>query len=509
MTGISRDLTAAAGQSYDLIIVGGGIYGAMLSLEASRQGLKSLLLEREDFGSATSLNSLRIIHGGFRYLQNLDIRRFFESVRERRWFLQHFPHLVKPLPCLMPLYGRGARTPAVLSAALSLNDWLSSHRNDGVSPDNHLPPGSVISAQQVKQYFPSVQTEGLKGGAIWYDAGLDDPQRLLVGLLRRSCALGGVALNYVEARTLLKTKNSVAGVCATDCIGSESYEYRAPIVVNAAGPWCREVAAAFDRDISALFNPSLAWNVLFDREAPSTFTLAIAPNHPNARTYILRSWKGKLLAGTVHSPWSQPVEYCPKPSEAEVLAFIKALNATAPDLDLRPSQIQRIYAGFLPIEQGKGIKLSKREIVWNHEQHHGPTGLYSVSGVKFTTSHWVAEKTLATIFPDRKLSAKGFPIGETTEDMRGADVRGVFACDWNPGDAMEWQMRLRQIADEESVQHLDDLVFRRTSLGDTLKIGRTGIEAISRIFNWDDCVRDRELHRFSQEAKRLHYRSSQ
>jgi glycerol-3-phosphate dehydrogenase len=103
---IERAVDRASAGDHDLIVVGGGIYGIALALEAARRGLKTLLVERADYGGATSWSNLRILHGGLRHLQNLDLVRFYESVGERRWFLRHFPDLVRPLPCLMPLYGR-------------------------------------------------------------------------------------------------------------------------------------------------------------------------------------------------------------------------------------------------------------------------------------------------------------------------------------------------------------------------------------------------------------------
>jgi len=121
---IRRDPAGAAQSRFDLIIVGGGVYGIMIALEATRRGLAPLLLERDDFAAATSANSLRILHGGLRYLQRLDIGRSLESIRERAWWLSQFPEHAAPLPCLMPLYGGGFRRPAVLSQGLRLNDWL-------------------------------------------------------------------------------------------------------------------------------------------------------------------------------------------------------------------------------------------------------------------------------------------------------------------------------------------------------------------------------------------------
>ena len=151
-----RDPSSAAREKYDLIIVGGGIHGAMLALEASGRGLAVLLVEKDDFGGATSFNSLRIVHGGLRYLQSLDVARFRESVAERRWFLANFPDLVKPLGCLMPLYNRGLKRKFVLRMAFAVNDILSRDRNSGVPPSHHLPTGRILGVEETVRIFPNI-----------------------------------------------------------------------------------------------------------------------------------------------------------------------------------------------------------------------------------------------------------------------------------------------------------------------------------------------------------------
>ena len=276
---IARDPEGASRDRYDLIIIGGGIHGAMLLLEAGQRGLRSLLVERGDFGGETSFQSLRIVHGGLRYLQALDLPRFFESVRERRWFLRTFPELVTPLPCLMPLYGEGLHRRGVLGAALCANDLLSLHRNRGVGLDRRLPAGRLISAAEVRSRFPDVDGSGLQGAALWYDAHMPDSQRLLMETLRWACALGGRALNYVEAQELCAAGRGVSGISAIDTETGLDHRYHASVVVNATGPWGRGLAARFDRDAPELFRPSLAWNVWFARPAPSDCALALTPRH--------------------------------------------------------------------------------------------------------------------------------------------------------------------------------------------------------------------------------------
>src|SRR3990172_4858416 len=267
MAEITRKPALAAKDTYDLIIIGGGIYGAMLALEAIRRGLYPLLVERDDFGEFTSSNSLRIIHGGVRYLQSLDLYRLRKSIAERRWFLQNFPNLVEPLPCLMPLYGKGLRRPFLLRMGLLAYEFLSYKPNQGVRSDRHILPGRIIDATQTREIFSDVDTEGLQGGAIWYDAFMPDSQRVLMEILRWACNYGATALNYVEAVQLLKDKKGIAGIIAIDHESGQYHEFRTNVVVNACGPWCRDIAARFDRDEPTLFRSMMAWNVLFNRKA--------------------------------------------------------------------------------------------------------------------------------------------------------------------------------------------------------------------------------------------------
>ena len=495
MTRISRDPVSAARETYDLIIIGGGIYGAMLSLEASQRGLRPLLLERGDFGEHTSLNSLRIIHGGLRYLQSLDLHRFRESVAERRWFLRTFPNLVKPLPCLMPLYGGGLRRPFVLRMALWANALLSHNRNQGVREGHHLPSGHTIDVDQTQEIFSLVNRKGLKGGAVWYDAIMPDSQRLLINVLRWACELGATALNYVEARQLLKHKENVVGVMAIDRESGESHEYRANEVVNSCGPWCRDIAASFDRDKPTLFKGSLMWNVLLDREAISDHAVAVTPKKAGGQTYFLVPWKGKLFAGTGHVPWVKGTSVRPMPSTDQLDEFLRDLNLAVPRLGLSMNDIIRVFSGLLPVTEEYGTKLVVREVILDHSDHDGPHGLFSISGVKFTTSRLVAEKTLNCIFPENKKPKSTLP------PMSAISQQGIFDFQWCPIDEdTVWKEDLRRLIAEESVLHLDDLILRRTSLGDNPPRAIKVTPFICDLFDWDETRRLQEIKRMNYPA---------
>jgi glycerol-3-phosphate dehydrogenase len=385
----------------DLLVIGGGFYGAMLTLEAARRGLSTVLLERDDFGGATSANSLRIVHGGLRYLQSLDLPRFRESVAERRWFLRHFPDLVQPLPCLMPLYGppRGGRLrrPAVFRVALALNDRLARERL--------LPPGRVLDVSETVDLFPGVDRNGLAGAALWHDAVLTDPQRVLHETLRWAGRCGARALNRIEAVELRTEGRTVTGLRAIGLESGEAFEFRARAVVNCAGPWCRTIAARFDRDLPELFRPLLAFNLLLDREPPSRSALAVAAPGKGAQTWFLLPVEGKTLAGTFYVPAPGGSGPGAGPDEAAVAAFLQELNAAVPGWDVRPEQVLQICHGWLPARADGSPVPASRPVLHDHGAAAGPEGLFSVSGVKLTTARAVAEKTLGKI-----LAARGEPL---------------------------------------------------------------------------------------------------
>ena len=151
---ISCNPLDATCKTFDLIVVGGGIYGALLTLEATRCGLRPLLIERDQFGQATSNNTLRIIHGGLRYLQNFDLRRFKESLREQAWFFRNFPEYITPLGCLMPLYNRGLRRKSIFRIALALNDYLARFQDGGMRDRSQLPKSTILSREETIRLFP-------------------------------------------------------------------------------------------------------------------------------------------------------------------------------------------------------------------------------------------------------------------------------------------------------------------------------------------------------------------
>jgi glycerol-3-phosphate dehydrogenase len=490
MSKIFRDSAAAASEEYDLIIVGGGIYGVMLALEAGKRRQRALLLEQGDFGGATSLNHLRTVHGGLRYLQSLDLPRCLESIRERRWFLANFPALVQVLPCLMPLYGRGLKRPLIMAPALVLNDLLGFNRNRGVGPQRRLPPGRLVSSAFMTRAFPQIDRAGLQAGAMWYDAAVPEHQRLLMETLRWACSLGAIALNYVRAESLLLHHGQVRGVLARDQQSDQHHEFRSPLVINAAGPWCRQLAQKFDRDYPRLFRKNLLlFNILFKRRALSEYALALNPPSRRDHTYFVHNWKNRLLAGTAEILVADQAEN-PRPEPEQIAEFIYDMNSAVPELILSVKDIEQVYAGILPATDSGA--LAKHEVIIRHQDHGGPAGLFSISGVKFTTSRLVAEKTMRRVFPGRPVCGQQGPPADANSG------RWLFAYDWLPGaDAANAAFSsLKTLAAEEAVVHLDDLIFRRSSLGENRRRVNELLPRLRPLFAWNDL-------RWQQESERL------
>lgn len=298
---LKRYPEGAAASEYDVIIIGGGIYGVTLAIEASRRGQKCLLLEQGDFGEHTSYNSLKIIHGGLRYLQSLDIHRFRESVAERAWFLRHFPRQTKPMACLMPLYGKGMKRPIIFRIALVLNHLLSLERNKDVSQNHILPIGGIVSAEESKKIFPMVDTQGLQGSAVWYDGQMEDSQMLVMDILHMAADLGTTALNYCRVEKINHANGKVTGVTSLDRKTGKQVEFKASTVINGAGPWSGNLIRGLGGDADNIYCPSLAWNVLFDKPSLSTHALAVQAKKPGSRACLPPRGKEKSLSAAVTS----------------------------------------------------------------------------------------------------------------------------------------------------------------------------------------------------------------
>lgn len=392
---IARDIDALERGGFDLVVIGGGIHGAALVLEAARRGVRAALVERADFGAGSSSNSLRILHGGLRYLQSLDLPRFHDSVQARKWYAQQFPDLVRPLPCLLPLYGKGLKRPSVMRMALAANDALSARRNEGLAPRVALPPGRVLSRAETIAQFPAVRTQGLAGAALWYDYQMVSSERILIEMLSWAVRLGAVVANYVEVVRYGAAAGKFESITAVDRVSGREFVIRAPLFMNAAGGTSPALAALAGHAAVPFSPPSMAFNVLFDSPPMGESAMAVAAPRAGAPVHFICPSRHGIWAGTAHLP--RPAgEFPASPSDSEVERFVAELKSDVPDFAWSGATVRAVYSGFIPVSRPNTALLASRADIVDVPARG--SGLTSVVGIKFTTATQVALKALQRAF---------------------------------------------------------------------------------------------------------------
>jgi glycerol-3-phosphate dehydrogenase len=461
-------------------------------LEAGRLGLKSLLLEQGDFGAATSLNNNRIVHGGLRYLQSLHLSRFRESVAERSWFLREFPDLVTPLACLMPLYGGLTRNRNLLRLALTVNDALSRDRNQDLPAAQQLPGGRILDVDETRERFNAVRLEGLVGSALWYDAVMLDCHRLLIEVLRWATLAGGTALNYVEATDLRIDGGALVGVHATEKRTGKPFCFQASRVVNAAGPQAASLAERLTGRMPDLYKPSLAWNLLMDRAGLSDAALAVQSPDPGAHMYFVHTLDQRMLIGTGHMPLPRNSTSTDVPME-NIERMLNEINRAIPTLDLRVSELHRVLSGQLPVNKPSTTSLAATPAIVDHSISDGPAGLYTVSGVKYTTSRSTAARVIAMLCSKGGVQRSGPAPGLPPRPLPNR-------YHLHPDTAREpqdWADRARNLIATESAHTLSDLFMRRSDLINepqvALNLAHDGCDA----FGWNSKVCAAEIERLN------------
>ena len=487
------NVTELARAAHDIIIVGGGIYGAMLHLEAARAGLRSVLVERGDFGGATSENSLRIVHGGLRYLQNLNVARSVESTRERQWYLESMPRLVAPLPCLLPIYERGRKRTSVLSLGLAANDAISAaimYLDCAVD----VPRGHLLDARATLELAPAIPKDGLVGGAVWHDLSLRCPGRVIIEALKWAADFGGAAVNYVEARRLLTTRGRVRGVSVGEPGGHTLAELKADVVVNAAGPWAGALASRWGAADDRLTPLVVAWNVLLDRPPLSGHAVALQDPSSGATLKFATSLGSRMLVGTGYASLLGNCESAEAIAESELGTFLSALNRCVPGLDVSRRDVLRVFSGILPAAAPASSVPRARNLL----STRGPTGLFTVSGTKFTTARSAARRALAAI---RRAGVLRWPTTppQAYPPCHASAAEGLFGDEWTMHDVDERRPALAHIVAREAVEHLDDLVLRRTTLGDQPVRALTAARALCTLDDRWQKEAEREMARLAAQ----------
>ena len=433
---MKRDLTRLADTAFDVLVVGGGIYGAFVAWDAALRGYSVALIEMGDFGGATSANSLKIIHGGLRYLQDGDLRLVRAMAAERRTWLQIAPHLVRPLPCLLPATTRPARHRLTLSVALAVNELAGRMSGPHANTEEDLPPGKIITREECFRLVPGLDPEGVTGGAIWHDAQIVSSERLLLSVIHSAVESGAVVANYVKGTGFLTIEGKVIGLEAQDVLTGERFDVRAALTVNATGGWSASLLDGLGlRPAPWAYSLSTAMNLVTRQIIPDialgcTSRYLDHNGRQRSRVLFMVPWRNHSLIGTVHSPFpGRPEDFVIR--ESDVQSFIDEINNAYPDAQLGREDIYRVHGGFLPAQNGHSadVRLVRENVIIDHEREDGLAGLVSLIGVKYTTARIGAEKALdlagRKLGRDARCRTRAMPLRGGRVESFSAFVQGA------------------------------------------------------------------------------------
>jgi len=415
---LKRDLSRFSSKQYDLLVIGGGINGVCTAWDAALRGLSVALVEKGDFGEATSSATLRVVHGGLRYLQHLDFRRMRESIHERMLLMRIAPHLVHRLPFLIPTYGHAREGPEALAAAMLVNDLMSYDRNQLSDPQKFLPRGRVISAYRCSRILPGVQTKGLTGGAIFYDAQMHNSERLTLSFARSAARAGADLANYAEVVGFALDGRRVDRAQVKDVLTGEQFEIRAKVVANITGPWSDIVLGLLryrppERTVVRSKGIQILAPLLCEKYAfsiPSQQRDSEAVLCRARRLLFVTPWRGRSLIGTTDVVYrGAPDDF--SVTERDITEFVSEINAAYPGASLKRDDVSFWYGGLRPITE-KCVeedvsKAARKYEITDHAKRHRIHGLISVVGVKYTTCRFLAEKVVDRVF--RKLGYRKPP----------------------------------------------------------------------------------------------------
>ncbi len=422
-----RSLERLGSEHFDLLVVGGGITGCGVALDAASRGLSTALVERHDFASGTSSKSSKMVHGGLRYLQQHDFRLVYESLHERQRLLDNAPHLVTPLPFLIPLFGRAGVVSKQVARAYSTALWLYDFTGGLRIGKRHR----RISKAEALSHLPTLRTDALVAGFLYYDARADDARLTLT--LARTAALdhGAVVANYAGVSALLH--DSGGRVCgarvapALDVPGAaagEEIEVRASVVVNATGVWADDVRALDEAAHPHSIRPAKGIHVTLPRWRLPADVAAVVPVAGDRRSIFVVPWPDgdDVYIGTTDTEWDGPLDD-PACLPEDVDYVIDAVNQVVTE-PLDRGHVTGVWAGLRPLAVAvRGHQLSARtaDMSRRHTVRVSEHDLVTVTGGKLTTYRQMAQDAV-----DAALARLGrrAPAGAGASRTRQLRLRG-------------------------------------------------------------------------------------
>jgi glycerol-3-phosphate dehydrogenase len=394
-------LAAFGADRFDVVVIGGGITGAGVALDAASRGYSVALVEREDFAAGTSSRSSKLVHGGLRYLQNFDLGLVREALLERALMVNLAPHLVHPLPLLVPAFD-GKRPDRLMGVGLNMYDVMATDRlrrrgrdESEWSPDRHR----TLSGEEVVEMVPALARREPSGGYLFYDCQTDDV-RLVLTVLGEAERFGAVIANRCDVLGLIEEDGRAAGVTVEDRVAGGEFEIHADNVVNATGVWADRIRGdeLHDEAEVPVIRPSRGTHILLARERLPMNAGAIVPAG-SGRSIFALPWLGRTLVGTTDNDYEGPLDHV-APDPADVDYLLEACNTFFGD-SLTVADITGAYAGVRPListgDPKKSVDISRKA-----ELYETSSGLVTITGGKLTT--W---RRMAKMAVDRIVEREG------------------------------------------------------------------------------------------------------
>ena len=475
-----RDISKISNHKFDILVVGGGINGAAIAYLAADNGLSVALIDKGDFASGTSSKSSKLVHGGIRYLENLEFDLVSEALKERYIQFKNVPHLVKPLAFIIPIYEGDPRSAWMVNSGVRLYDALAGNLKLG--------PHRSYSAQELLIQEPSLNPQGLKGGVLYYDAQMDDARLCLENVLM-AAEKGARVANYVEALSLVKENRKTVGIVAKDTLTGQIFEIRAKRVVCALGPWTERVFKE-DRTYSK-HNVRTTKGIHLVYKGKIAEHAIVIQTRNDRRIFFVIPWMGNSLIGTTDTDFSGNPDHVACDQE-DISYLINETRRVFPSLNIDEKNIITTFAGLRPLvhADGQPSKVSRK-----HEIETVASGVTYVMGGKYTTYRRIAEDCLKKFMYlkmrssfEYPLYGSGIPIELTTEvaanfgvkeetvqylkdkyGMRYMDVLSLTKkdaslkqelCDCSPAICAQVIYSM----ETEMAQNVDDVLMRRLGL---------------------------------------------
>ena len=535
---MQRDLAAMSATRFDVLVIGGGITGAMVAWDAALRGLRVGLVEKGDFGQGTSSATSKLIHGGLRYLPQREFSLVRESLRERRVLLTVTPHLVAPLPFLIPAYGWQDRL--LLGAGARLYNALSYDRDQVPYDDRQIPKARMLRRDDTIERVPNLPADGLSGGMLYHDAQMYDSARHLLEFIHSAVRHGALVANYAEAEDFALANGAIESVTVRDRLTDATHTLSARLVVNATGPWADVVLRRIQADVAAPVRRSKGIHII--TRPVTSLDQALALQTPDGRHLFLLPWRHHTLIGTTDTPFEGSPDAAGV-TEDDLRDFIDTINATFPPAQLTRDDVLHFYGGLRPIVDTDGYtdtyRASRKHAIYHHADE-GVANLFTAIGGKYTTARHLAEQLVDQLFETLErppvpcttdvVPTVGGDIGSFPQFLQwvrtqytalaedtayhlarsyGTQITELMASARRgpvlmkrPADSRtpDIMVQVDYAVKHEMARTLDDVLLRRTGMGTLGEPSLDTMEAVAQrmagLLNWD-------THRFDDEVETM------